>query len=116
MKPQALRDPKMHQFPDRHRKPLERRYPALVADRTSAPRFSSERCARCGGFLVSEWCEDLYDVGGRMDSKMLRSVQCGHREDPLIIHNRMHSFISTPEEAGESGRDESALRSALSTA
>lgn len=42
----------------------------------------TERCPRCSGLMVAEWCEDLSDYSGQ------RCVQCGEMIDPVIMQNR----------------------------
>ena len=41
-----------------------------------------DRCPRCSGLMVAEWCEDLSDYSGQ------RCVQCGELIDPVIMQNR----------------------------
>jgi hypothetical protein len=43
---------------------------------------STDRCPRCGGLMVAEWCEDLSDYNAQ------RCVQCGEIVDPVILRNR----------------------------
>ena len=43
---------------------------------------SEDRCPRCTGMMVAEWCEDLSDYRAQ------RCVQCGEVIDPVILHNR----------------------------
>ena len=43
---------------------------------------SADRCPRCSGLMVAEWCEDLSDYRAQ------RCVQCGEVIDPVILHNR----------------------------
>jgi len=43
---------------------------------------STDRCPRCGGLMVAEWCEDLSDYCAQ------RCVQCGEIVDPVILQNR----------------------------
>ena len=43
---------------------------------------STDRCRRCGGLMVTEWCEDLSDYTAQ------RCVQCGEVIDPVILENR----------------------------
>ena len=43
---------------------------------------STDRCPRCGGLMVAEWCQDLSDYTAQ------RCVQCGEVIDPVILHNR----------------------------
>ncbi len=44
--------------------------------------YSADRCPRCSGLMVAEWCEDLSDYHAQ------RCVQCGEVIDPVILHNR----------------------------
>lgn len=53
-----------------------------VADRNWARVHSMDRCPRCSGFMVAEWCEDLSAYTAQ------RCVQCGEVIDPVILHNR----------------------------
>ena len=52
----------------------------------SDPRWASihntDRCPRCSGLMVAEWCQDL------SDHRAQRCVQCGEVIDPVILHNR----------------------------
>jgi rRNA maturation protein Nop10 len=43
---------------------------------------STDRCPRCGGLMVVEWCQDLSDYTAQ------RCVQCGELIDPVILENR----------------------------
>jgi hypothetical protein len=43
---------------------------------------STDRCPRCRGLMVAEWCEDLSSYTGQ------RCVQCGEVIDPIILQNR----------------------------
>jgi hypothetical protein len=43
---------------------------------------STDRCPRCSGLMVAEWCQDLSDYSGQ------RCVQCGEVIDPVILQNR----------------------------
>jgi len=47
-----------------------------------------ERCPRCSGFMVTEWCGGLDQIGQRC-------VQCGELIDPVILQNRQLPFGST---------------------
>jgi hypothetical protein len=55
-----------------------------VADRSWAGVYSTDRCPRCSGLMIAEWCEDLSDYRAR------RCVQCGEVIDPVILQNRRH--------------------------
>jgi hypothetical protein len=50
--------------------------------RSRARIHSEDRCPRCGGLMVAEWCEDLSDYTAQ------RCVQCGEIVDPVILRNR----------------------------
>ena len=43
---------------------------------------STDRCPRCSGLMVAEWCEELSDYTAQ------RCVQCGEVIDPVILRNR----------------------------
>ena len=51
-----------------------------VGDQSRIER--TDRCPRCNGLMVAQWCEDLSDYSGR------RCVQCGELIDPVIMQNR----------------------------
>jgi hypothetical protein len=42
----------------------------------------TDRCPRCSGLMVAEWCEDLSNYRAQ------RCVQCGEIVDPVILRNR----------------------------
>ena len=44
---------------------------------------STDRCPRCNGLMVAEWCQDLSDHSAQ------RCVQCGEVIDPVILQNRL---------------------------
>jgi rRNA maturation protein Nop10 len=50
--------------------------------RSWARIHNADRCPRCGGMMVAEWCEDLSDYTAQ------RCVQCGEVIDPVILQNR----------------------------
>ena len=50
--------------------------------RSRAGIMSADRCPRCSGLMVAEWCEDLSDYRAQ------RCVQCGEIVDPVILRNR----------------------------
>lgn len=53
------------------------------------PRHS-DKCTRCGGFMVSHWCMNVnYDAGG-MEILTKRCLQCGEVIDPVILENRLN--------------------------
>jgi len=54
-----------------------------VADRSWARIHNTDRCPRCSGLMVAEWCEDLSDHSAQ------RCVQCGEVIDPVILQNRL---------------------------
>ena len=43
---------------------------------------NTDRCPRCRGLMVAEWCQDLSDYRAQ------RCVQCGEIVDPVILRNR----------------------------
>lgn len=43
---------------------------------------STDRCPRCGGLMVAEWCQELSNYSAQ------RCVQCGELIDPVILENR----------------------------
>ena len=49
---------------------------------------STDRCPRCGGLMVAEWCQDLSDY------TVQRCVQCGEVIDPVILQNRRQFGIT----------------------
>lgn len=53
-----------------------------VAAHSEATIHRTDRCERCSGLMVAEWCEDLSDYTA------LRCVQCGEVIDPVILQNR----------------------------
>jgi hypothetical protein len=53
-----------------------------AAARIRARIHSTDRCPRCGGLMVAEWCQDLSDYSAQ------RCVQCGELIDPVILENR----------------------------
>jgi hypothetical protein len=53
-----------------------------AATRSWARIHSEDRCPRCSGLMVAEWCEDL------SDHRAQRCVQCGEVIDPVILRNR----------------------------
>lgn len=56
----------------------------------SWPRIDrTNRCPRCSGLMVVEWCEDLSDYTAQ------RCVQCGELIDPVIVQNRRLSGGNT---------------------
>lgn len=44
--------------------------------------LGTDRCLRCNGLMIAEWCDDLPENVGR------RCVRCGELIDPVILHNR----------------------------
>lgn len=46
-------------------------------------RINTDRCPRCSGLMVAEWCLDLSDYSAQ------RCVQCGELIDPVILQNRL---------------------------
>ena len=55
-------------------------------------QLSTKSCARCAGLLVSEWYYGLSSTGEH-SIETFRCVQCGHRVDPVILQNRIHSPV-----------------------
>lgn len=53
-----------------------------AAGRSWVRIHSEDRCPRCSGLMVAEWCEDLSDYRAQ------RCVQCGEVIDPVILRNR----------------------------
>jgi len=53
-----------------------------VAARSWAGTHKADRCPRCSGLMVAEWCEDLSDYRAQ------RCLQCGEIVDPVILRNR----------------------------
>jgi uncharacterized Zn finger protein len=50
--------------------------------------YSADRCPRCSGLMVAEWCQDLSDHTAQ------RCVQCGEVIDPVILQNRRRAGIT----------------------
>jgi hypothetical protein len=50
--------------------------------RTRERTHGTDRCPRCSGLMVAEWCEDLSNYTAQ------RCVQCGEIVDPVIVRNR----------------------------
>jgi hypothetical protein len=53
-----------------------------AAARSWARTHSADRCPRCSGLMIAEWCEDLSDYRAQ------RCLQCGEVIDPVILRNR----------------------------
>ena len=53
-----------------------------AAARSWARTHRADRCPRCNGLMVAEWCQDLSDYSAQ------RCVQCGELIDPVILENR----------------------------
>ena len=53
-----------------------------AAARSWARTHRADRCPRCSGLMVAEWCQDLSDYSAQ------RCVQCGELIDPVILENR----------------------------
>ena len=79
-----------------------------VAARNWSRIHSTDRCPRCRGLMVAEWCEDLSNYTAQ------RCVQCGEIIDPVILQNRRRFEITigpgekreyTPREHGSGNRD-----------
>ena len=54
-----------------------------LADPRWARIHNTDRCLRCSGLMVAEWCQDLSDYSAQ------RCVQCGEVIDPVILQNRL---------------------------
>ena len=56
---------------------------SIEAETRSRERIrSTDRCPRCCGLMIAEWCQDLSDY------TVQRCVQCGEIVDPVILRNR----------------------------
>jgi hypothetical protein len=53
-----------------------------TAARSRARIHNADRCPRCNGLMIVEWCEDMSDYTAQ------RCVQCGEIIDPVILQNR----------------------------
>ena len=53
-----------------------------VTAHSGATTHSTDRCPRCSGLMVAEWCQDLSGYTAQ------RCVQCGEVIDPVILQNR----------------------------
>ena len=53
-----------------------------TAARSWVRTHSTDRCPRCSGLMVAEWCEDLSNYRAQ------RCLQCGEVIDPVILQNR----------------------------
>ena len=51
--------------------------------RILARTHNTDRCPRCSGLMVVEWCQDL------SNHRAQRCVQCGEVIDPVILQNRL---------------------------
>jgi hypothetical protein len=56
--------------------------PIEATTRSWARIHSTDRCPRCSGLMVVEWCLELSDYA------VQRCVQCGEIVDPVILRNR----------------------------
>jgi hypothetical protein len=45
-------------------------------------------CIRCGGLMVLDQCEELFEVNGLVSIEIWRCICCGAREYPLRLKNR----------------------------
>ncbi len=52
------------------------------------PCPATNRCQRCGGFMVGEFCIDVFNSARELDVMALRCVLCGNVVDPVILQNR----------------------------
>jgi hypothetical protein len=59
-----------------------------AAARSWARTHSADRCPRCSGLMVAEWCEDLSGYRAQ------RCLQCGEVIDPVILQNRRQFGIT----------------------
>ena len=59
-----------------------------AAARNWTRMHSTDRCPRCGGLMVAEWCQDLSDY------TVQRCVQCGEVIDPVILQSRRQFGIT----------------------
>jgi hypothetical protein len=53
-----------------------------VSARNRTRIHNMDRCPRCSGLMVTEWCDDMSDYRAQ------RCVQCGEIVDPVILGNR----------------------------
>ena len=53
------------------------------------------RCQRCQGWMITDHFMDVLNVGGQMDFRGWRCLNCGDITDPIIVrHNK--SAASAP--------------------
>lgn len=62
--------------------PVTQQQSIEAAARSWARIHSTDRCPRCGGLMVAEWCQDLSGYTAQ------RCVQYGEVIDPVILQNR----------------------------
>ncbi|MEI8015513.1 MAG: hypothetical protein WCH20_11845 [Nitrospira sp.] len=62
--------------------PVTQQQSIEAATRSQARIHSTDRCPRCSGLMVAEWCEDLSNYRAQ------RCLQCGEVIDPVILCNR----------------------------
>ncbi len=55
---------------------------------------NTDRCPRCSGLMVAEWCQDL------SDHRAQRCVQCGEVIDPVILQNRLQHGLTIGSDKG----------------
>jgi hypothetical protein len=82
-------------------------YEAAINVGTS-PALNTTDCARCGGLLVREFCEDLWDDTGQICFDARRCVQCGNIIDPVIEQNRLRLDTETAKRSTKWNRKVSA--------
>ncbi len=68
-----------------------------VADRGWARIHNTDRCPRCSGLMVAEWCEGLSNHTAQ------RCVQCGEVIDPVILQNRLLYGMTVGQARNEAG-------------
>ena len=77
-----------------------------LADPRWARIHNTDRCPRCSGLMVAEWCQDLSDYTAQ------RCVQCGEIIDPVILQQprehpaRTDDHAACRENVGEQLPDE----------
>jgi hypothetical protein len=74
-----------------------------VADRSWARVHNTDRCPRCSGFMVAEWCEDLSDY-----TAMRRGYRPGHSPQPRSPA-RTDDNSACREDVAEQLRDERSI-------
>ena len=64
---------------------MTERNPSVEEIRSPEEGAARDRCARCGGLMVEEACQDFWDAG---NATVRRCVQCGDVIDAVILKNR----------------------------